>query len=105
MRTRPARETARPRRRALPRSPLWPPGSVPVPGALLDWRDSRHFHREDLSCVLCDRPTPLRSHYGEPAHKTCAEAWIKAHPTEARLGRFASDVQPTRKNNPAGDHA
>ncbi|MFF3735230.1 hypothetical protein ACFYXM_34435 [Streptomyces sp. NPDC002476] len=35
----------------------------------------------------------MRSHSGEPAHKTCAESWIAANPTEARLGRFASDIQ------------
>ncbi|MER7577469.1 hypothetical protein [Streptomyces sp. NPDC126514] len=45
----------------------------------------------------------MRSHYGEPVHKTCAEAWIAAHPREARLGRFASDVQ--RKRTRDDDHA
>ncbi|MDQ1064583.1 hypothetical protein QFZ32_000022 [Streptomyces canus] len=34
----------------------------------------------------------MRSHYGEPVHKACAEDWIAANPTEGRLGRFASDV-------------
>ncbi|MET7893501.1 hypothetical protein [Streptomyces mirabilis] len=48
-------------------------------------------------------PTPMRSHYGEPAHKVCAEEWITANPVEARLGRFASDVQPKRKRD--DDHA
>lgn len=49
----------------------------PVTGSgqrLLVWRDSCHFNRwEDASCVLCDRPTPLRSHKGEAVHKVCAE--------------------------------
>lgn len=53
--------------------------------------------------MLCGAPTPMRSHYGEPAHKVCAEEWITANPVEARLGRFASDVQPKRKRD--DDHA
>ncbi|WP_415940010.1 hypothetical protein [Streptomyces sp. 039-1] len=69
------------------------PGLIPPPGSLLDWRDGRHFdHWQDLPCVLCDKPTPLRSHSAEPAHKTCAESWIAANPVEARHGRFASDT-------------
>lgn len=45
----------------------------------------------------------MRSHYGELVHKACAEEWIAANPTEARLGRFAYDVQPKRRRekNPA----
>ena len=39
----------------------------------------------------------MRSHYGEPVHKTCATAWITTHPTEARLERFASAVQPNQE--------
>ncbi|MGC4984682.1 hypothetical protein ACLQ18_29245 [Streptomyces sp. DT193] len=46
----------------------------------------------------------MRSHFGEAAHKTCAEAWISANPTEARLGRFASDTQPKRARD-NDDHA
>lgn len=53
--------------------------------------------------MLCDRPTPLRSHYGEPVHKACAENWIAANPVEARLGRFASDIQTSRRHD--DDHA
>ncbi|MGW1534450.1 hypothetical protein [Streptomyces aureus] len=84
--------TRRPRKK-----PLWEPGEIPAPGALLDWRDGRHFESwQDRPCVLCTRATPMRSHYGEPVHKTCAESWITTHPTEARLGRFASDIQPKR---------
>ncbi|SCF79633.1 hypothetical protein [Streptomyces sp. Ncost-T10-10d] len=53
---------------------------------LLDWRDSRHFdpHR-DLPCVLCRRPTPMRSHDREPVHKVCAEAWCDQHPESNRF--------------------
>ncbi|MFD3920204.1 hypothetical protein [Streptomyces sp. NPDC058595] len=46
----------------------------------------------------------MRSHHGEPVYKTCAEAWIAANPAEARLGRFASDLQPNSRNK-ADDHA
>ncbi|MGW1675646.1 hypothetical protein [Streptomyces sp. NPDC002324] len=45
----------------------------------------------------------MRSHYGEHVHKACAERWIAANPTGARLGRFASDVQPKRRRD--DDHA
>ncbi|MET7853101.1 hypothetical protein ABZT48_33825 [Streptomyces avermitilis] len=77
------------------RTPLWEPGPIPAPGGLLDWRDARHFDRwQDLPCALCEQPTPMRSHHGEPVHKTCAEDWISSNPTQARLGRFASDAQP-----------
>ncbi|MGW2524377.1 hypothetical protein ACWC09_46960 [Streptomyces sp. NPDC001617] len=70
-------------------------GDVPAPGALLDWRNSLHYQRL-APCVLCRRPTPLRSHAGEATHKTCAERWIVAHPDEARSsGRFVSDRRPT----------
>ncbi|MER5227122.1 hypothetical protein [Streptomyces flaveus] len=82
------------------RAPLWEPGLIPAPGGLLDWRDSRHFDRwQDLPCALCGRDTPMRSHHGEPVHKTCAEDWVTAHPVKAREGRFASDVQPKRKRD------
>jgi hypothetical protein len=36
-------------------------------------------------------------------HKACVEDWIAANPTEARLGRFASDIQPKRRRD--DDHA
>ncbi|MEV5786736.1 hypothetical protein AB0L42_37985 [Streptomyces sp. NPDC052287] len=84
--------------------PLFEAGLIPPPGYLLDWRDNQHFdHRQDLPCTLCEQPTPMRSHYGEPVHKACAEDWISKHPTEARLGRFASDVQTKRRRD--DDHA
>ncbi|MEU0001804.1 hypothetical protein ACIF6I_33445 [Streptomyces microflavus] len=86
------------------RKPTVEPGLIPAPGSLLDWRDARHFDRwQDRPCTLCDQPTPMRSHAGEPVHKSCAETWIAAHPTEARLGRFASDVQAGRRRG--DDHA
>jgi len=86
--------------RARTKEPLFEPGLIPVPGRGLDWRDARHFDRwQDMPCVLCGKPTPMRSHDGEPAHKTCAESWIAANPTEARRGRFASDLQPKRRRD------
>ncbi|MEV6290188.1 hypothetical protein AB0M41_07035 [Streptomyces sp. NPDC051896] len=49
--------------------------------ALLDWRSSEHFDPTgDKPCVICSKPTPLRSDRGEPVHKVCAEEWIDAHP-------------------------
>ncbi|MFF7365412.1 hypothetical protein [Streptomyces sp. NPDC008125] len=84
---------------------LWEPGYVPAPGGLLDWRDSRHYdHRPDRLCTLCGHPTSLRSHSGEPTHKTCAETWLTANPEEARrTGRYASDAQPKGRRD--DDHA
>ncbi|CAD5911651.1 conserved protein of unknown function [Streptomyces sp. KY75] len=80
------------------------PGLIPAPGGLLDWRDGQDFDRwEDRPCALCERPTPMRSHAGEPVRKSCAETWIAANPVEARLGRFASDVQAGRRRG--DDHA
>lgn len=83
---------------------MFEPGLIPAPGALLQWRDSQHFDWQDRPCALCDKPTPIRSHYGEPVHKACAEDWIAANPAEARLGRFASDLQPERQRRD-DDHA
>ncbi|MBK3557221.1 hypothetical protein OG596_39040 (plasmid) [Streptomyces sp. NBC_01102] len=82
------------------KKPPFEPGCVPAPGGLLDWRDSQHYdHWQMRPCALCEQPTPMRSHSGEPSHKACAENWISEHPTEARLGRFASDVQPKRRRD------
>ncbi|MGA5364177.1 hypothetical protein [Streptomyces purpurascens] len=84
--------------------PPFEPGLIPVPGALLDWRDNQHFDRwQDSPCALCSKPTPMRSHSGEPVHKACAEDWITANPVEARLGRFASDAKPKPKSKGQGD--
>ncbi|WP_424864032.1 hypothetical protein [Streptomyces sp. MMS24-I29] len=80
------------------------PGLAPAPGGLLDWRDAQHFdHYRTAPCALCGTATPMGSHPGEPAHKTCAENWIAANPTEARRGRFASDIQPRSRHD--DDHA
>lgn len=80
------------------------PGLIPAPGNLLDWRDASHFDCwQDRPCTLCDQPTPMRSHAGEPVHKSCAEKWLAANSVEARLGRFASDVQAGRRRG--DDHA
>ncbi|MEW9513859.1 hypothetical protein [Streptomyces bacillaris] len=108
MSTTAARTPAAARRPAATRTrnkkPAVEPGLVPAPGNLLDWRDGSHFDRwEDRPCALCDQPTPMRSHAGEPVHKSCAEAWIAANPGEARLGRFASDAQAGRRRG--DDHA
>ncbi|MFF4420496.1 hypothetical protein ACWGIU_13450 [Streptomyces sp. NPDC054840] len=52
---------------------------------LLDWGDTRHYdHSGNRPCTLCGKPTPLRSHAGEPVHKVCAEGWNHTHPGEAR---------------------
>ncbi|MFD4237467.1 hypothetical protein [Streptomyces sp. NPDC058542] len=77
--------------RTRAKKPPVEPGLFPAPDGLLDWRDAQHFDRwQDRPCALCDQPTPMRSHTGGPVHKSCAETWLAAHPTEARLGRFAS---------------
>ncbi|GHC72041.1 MULTISPECIES: hypothetical protein [Streptomyces] len=48
--------------------------------ALLDWRSPEHFdHSGDKPCVICTKPTPLRSDRGKPVHKVCAEEWIDRH--------------------------
>ncbi|MFF0000490.1 hypothetical protein [Streptomyces avermitilis] len=84
------------------KKPLFEPGLIPAPGTLLDWRDSQHFDRwQERPCALCEQPTPMLSHYREPVHKACADDWIAANPTEVRLGRFASDVQPKRRRDDA----
>ncbi len=108
MSTTAARTPAAARRPAVTRTrnkkPLVEPALVPAPGNLLDWRDCSHFDRwQDRPCALCDRSTPMRCHAGEPVHKSCAEAWIAANPTEARFGRFASDPQAGRRRG--DDHA
>ncbi|MFI6881133.1 hypothetical protein ACIBL6_47585 [Streptomyces sp. NPDC050400] len=73
-------------------------GIVPQPGQLLDWHDSWHWHYE-RPCVLCHRPTHLRSHDREPVHKVCAEQWISDHPVDSRAGRFVSDVPRKPRQN------
>lgn len=79
------------------KKPLFEPGLIPAPGGLLNWRNARHFDRwQDLPCVLCDKPTPMQSHHGEPVHKTCASpgsprtslrhAWAGSPPTSSPSG-------------------
>ena len=47
---------------------------------LLDWSSATHFdHSGDLPCVICGKPTPLRSDRGKPCHKVCAENWLEQH--------------------------
>ncbi|MFE6526070.1 hypothetical protein [Streptomyces sp. NPDC057794] len=81
------------------------PGLIPVPGALLVWRDSRHFDRfRDLPRTLCvPGPHPCAPTTVIPRTRRAAEDWISAHPVEDRLGRFASDVQPKPKSKGQGD--
>ena len=60
-----------------------------TPVALLNWRDSSHWSDAPAPCVLCDKPTNLRSDRGRPVHKVCAERWTELHPIAAldRKGR------------------
>jgi hypothetical protein len=46
---------------------------------LLDWRDSKHWSNTPDDCVICDKPTNLRSDRGKPVHKVCAENWNDQH--------------------------
>ncbi|WP_103529708.1 hypothetical protein [Streptomyces sp. SM12] len=65
-----------------------------APATGLVWSAPGHYdHRGDKPCVLCGRPTPLRSHTREPAHKTCAEEWAADHPDS---DRFVSDAPAGR---------
>lgn len=51
--------------------------------ALLNWRSAEHYdHTGDKPCVICARPTPLRSDRGKPVHKVCAEQWNDAHASQ-----------------------
>ncbi|MGW1393189.1 hypothetical protein ACWD6Q_16105 [Streptomyces nigra] len=78
--------------------------------ALLDWRSSEHYdHGGNCPCTQCGKPTPLRSHDGEPVHKVCAEDWNDRNSNAPRhqhdghnLGtrRFHSD--PPRKTRKDG---
>ena len=54
-----------------------------TPMALLNWSSSKHFDSSgDKPCVLCTKPTPLRSDRGKPVHKVCAENWINTQPSK-----------------------
>ncbi|CAL9513086.1 hypothetical protein SUDANB174_03663 [Streptomyces sp. enrichment culture] len=77
---------------------------------LLNWNSGQHYdHAGDCPCTQCGKPTPLRSHAGEPVHKVCAEDWNDRNPNAPRhehdgrdLGtsRFHSD--PPRKSRKGG---
>ncbi|MEU6028439.1 hypothetical protein ABZ825_15630 [Streptomyces tauricus] len=44
---------------------------------LLNWNSGEHFdHGGDCPCTQCGKPTPLRSHDGEPVHKVFASLII-----------------------------
>ncbi|MFD7085367.1 hypothetical protein [Streptomyces sp. NPDC059918] len=61
----------------------------------LNWGDASHYDRtRDLPCVLCGRPTPLRSHAGEPVHKMCAEDWNAGNPDQPRRYTIPAKGQP-----------
>jgi hypothetical protein len=48
--------------------------------ALLDWRSPEHFDPTgEKPCVICTKPTPLRSDRDKPVHKVCAEEWNDTH--------------------------
>ncbi|MFE2486132.1 hypothetical protein ACFXGR_23100 [Streptomyces mirabilis] len=69
---------------------------------LLVWREALHFDRfEDLLCVLCHKPTPMRSHADEPVHKVCAEQWNHTHPDAARHRAGARDLGTRRFHDDA----
>jgi hypothetical protein len=45
----------------------------------LNWHNAT-VAREAKPCVLCGKPTILRSpDKGVPCHKTCAEKWLETH--------------------------
>ncbi|MFA3838623.1 hypothetical protein [Streptomyces aureus] len=68
--------------------------------SVLDWHDAQHFDRtRDLPCALCARPTPMRSHHGEPVHKVCAEDWNDQHPEAPRHRRGNRDHGTGRFHN------
>ncbi|MFJ2098386.1 hypothetical protein ACIOHR_14450 [Streptomyces anulatus] len=65
--------------------------------ALLDWGDASHFDpTRNRACRLCGKPTPMRSHTGEPAHKVCAETWNATHPGEARRYTVPTKIRPVQ---------
>ncbi|MGW1504757.1 hypothetical protein ACWCQW_40845 [Streptomyces mirabilis] len=69
---------------------------------LLVWREALHFDRfEDLSCVLCGKCTPMRSHADEAVHKVCAEQWNHTHPDAARYRAGARDLGTRRFHDDA----
>ncbi|MFJ3499799.1 hypothetical protein [Streptomyces sp. NPDC090135] len=66
---------------------------------LLDWGDASHFEQaRNRACHLCGKPTPMRSHAGEPAHKVCAELWNATHPDEARRYTVPTKARPVQRD-------
>ncbi|MFH8464978.1 hypothetical protein [Streptomyces sp. NPDC017991] len=64
---------------------------------LLNWNSSEHFdHGGDCPCTQCGKPTPLRSHDGEPVHKVCAEDWNDRTPTAPRFQHEGRDLGTAR---------
>ncbi|MFE0192219.1 hypothetical protein [Streptomyces sp. NPDC058989] len=56
--------------------------------ALLNWRSAEHYdYTGDQPCVLCNKPTPLRSDKDKPVHKVCAENWLDTHTKDTENGR------------------
>ncbi|MFD5121697.1 hypothetical protein [Streptomyces sp. NPDC058385] len=77
---------------------------------LLNWSSGEHFdHSGDCACSQCGKPTPMRSHNGEPVHKVCAEDWndrtpgAPRHQHEGRdLGTSRYHCDPPRKSRKDG---
>ncbi|WAU79672.1 hypothetical protein O1Q96_07895 [Streptomyces sp. Qhu-G9] len=77
---------------------------------LLNWNSGQHFdHGGDCPCTQCGKPTPLRSHDGEPVHKVCAEDWNDRNPAAPRhqheghdLGTARYHSDPPRKSRKDG---
>ncbi|MET9565084.1 hypothetical protein [Streptomyces tauricus] len=64
---------------------------------LLNWNSGEHFdHGGDCPCTQCGKPTPLRSHDGEPVHKVCAEDWNDRTPTAPRFEHEGRDLGTAR---------
>jgi hypothetical protein len=64
---------------------------------LLNWTSGQHFdHGENCSCTQCGKPTPMRSHAGEPVHKVCAEDWNDRNPGAPRYEHNGHDLGTTR---------
>lgn len=71
--------SGRKRRRAPPK-----PDPEYVPGALLNWNDSRHWdYTGPQPCRYCGQPTQLRDSKGNPAHKVHAEDALAQQAAEA----------------------
>ncbi|MGW6398914.1 hypothetical protein [Streptomyces sp. NPDC055134] len=64
---------------------------------LLNWSSNEHFdHSGDCACSQCGKPTPMRSHNGEPVHKVCAEDWNDSNPNSPRHQHEGRDLGTSR---------